>query len=53
LVKGHLEVEFPPLIKLRLAHRDEIAAHAAEDADFDIQEGVRVVYLRQLGSPAD
>jgi len=48
LVKGRLDVEFPPLIKLRLAHRDEIAAYAAEDADFEIQEGVRVVFLRQL-----
>ena len=39
LVKGHLEVEFPPLIKLRLAHRDEIAAHAAEERGLRYSRG--------------
>jgi hypothetical protein len=53
LVKGHLGVKFSPVIKLRLAHRDEIAAYAAENAEFEIQEGARIVYLRQLGQPAD
>lgn len=53
LVKGRLGVEFPPVIKLRLAHRDEITAYDAENADFEVQEGTRIVYLRQLGSPAD
>lgn len=52
LVKGPLGMEFPPVIKLRLAHRDEIAAFTADDADFEVQEGTRVVYLRQLGSSA-
>jgi hypothetical protein len=53
LVKGPLGVKFPPVIKLRLAPRDEIAAYAAEDANFEVQEGTRIVHLRQLGSSAD
>lgn len=53
LVKGRLGLEFPPVIKLRLAHRDEITAYNAENADFEVQEGTRIVYLRQLDSPAD
>jgi hypothetical protein len=43
-------LEFPPLIKLRLARLDEISAYAAESGKFDIQEGTRIVYLRELGS---
>ena len=53
LVKGHLGVDFPPMIKLRLARRDEIGAYAAETADFEDQEGTRIVHLRQLGSSAN
>src|SRR4051812_13978903 len=50
LVKGRGRLEFPPLIKLRLARSDEIAAYAAESAISDVQEGTRIVYLRELVS---
>jgi hypothetical protein len=53
VVKGRGGVEYPPIIKLRLAHRNEIDAYAAENAEFEDQDGTRIVYLRQLGSPAD
>jgi hypothetical protein len=43
-------VGFPPLIKLRLARPDEIASYAAENGKFVIQEGTRIIYLRELGS---
>jgi hypothetical protein len=51
MVKGHGRLKMPPVIKLRLARRDETAACAAENATFEVQEGTRIVYLRQLGSP--
>ena len=50
LLKGPGRLEFPPLIKLRLARPDEIASYAAENGKFDIQEGTRIIYLRELGS---
>lgn len=53
LVKGQTGLEFPPVIKLRLAHRDEIAAYPADDADGEVQEGTRIVHLRQFGPSAD
>jgi hypothetical protein len=53
LVKGSAGLEFPPVIKLRLAHRDEIAAYTADAADCEVQEGTRIVHLRRFGPPAD
>jgi hypothetical protein len=52
-VKGPRGVEYPPFIKLRLAHRDEIGAYAADDAECETFEGTRIVYLRKLSAPAD
>jgi hypothetical protein len=53
LVKGRGHLEFPPLIKLRLARFDEIAAYAAESAKSEMQEGTRIVYLREVASPSN
>jgi hypothetical protein len=53
LVKGRSGLQFPPIIKLRLARPDEIATYAADNAKFEVQEGRRIAYLRLLGSSSD
>jgi hypothetical protein len=53
LVKGRGRLQFPPIIKLRLARSDEIAAYPAESAKSEVQESTRIVYLRELVSPSN
>jgi hypothetical protein len=38
-VKGRSGLQFPPIIKLRLAHPGEIASYVAENAKSEVQEG--------------
>jgi hypothetical protein len=52
LLKGPGRLEFLPLIKLRLARPDEIAAYAAENGKFDIQEGTRRGHADHLSTRA-
>jgi hypothetical protein len=52
-VKGRGRFLFPPIIKLRLASPDEMATYSDPSAKSELQEGTRIIYLRQLGSSSD
>jgi hypothetical protein len=52
-VQGRSSLQFPPVIKLRLARPDEIATYAADNAKSEVREGTRIVYLRVLSSASD
>jgi hypothetical protein len=46
----HGGLELPPIVKLRLAHTDEKAAHEAASKGAEYHEGVKVVYLVDMAA---
>jgi len=51
ITKGRQGLEFPPIIKLRLAHADEKEAYVHGTSGAEYYEGVTVVYLLDITSP--
>jgi hypothetical protein len=48
LTKGHHGLEFPPVVKVRLARADERAAYDGEGGSVEFYEEVKIVYLVNL-----
>ena len=51
ITKGRHGLEFPPIVKLRLAHPDERAAYEVASRGAEYCEDVKVVYLVDMAAP--
>jgi hypothetical protein len=50
--KGPYGTDLPAVIKVRIARPDEKAKYEAEDNRSGSYEGIKIVYLADLGSPS-